>query len=188
MSTWGSCGSMHASLHPLLPLWINYMQNVHFACIKLSTEMKCKCSVKASRMTHPILVFFFFSLTSSLPALCTLFCLPPSAPHPSPLIGHSADQRTNGRGRQRCHNLRTNQFISPSSHRLHLRGHQRAPLEPLKPLFPNMKEGNQNRDMKKGEEPRERRLICLFWGINQRGFLPSALLRPVCPLEVQREK
>lgn len=50
-----------------------------------------------------------------------------------------------------------------------MRAHQRAPIEPLKPLFPNMKEGNQNRDRKKGEDPEERRLICLFWGITQKG-------------------
>lgn len=31
---------------------------------------------------------------------------------------------------------------------LHLRAPQRAPMEPLKPVFPNMKEGNQNREMK----------------------------------------
>lgn len=52
--------------------------NVHLACIKLSsTELKCKFSNKASCMTHPLPFFF---LTSSLPALHTLFCdcLPPS--------------------------------------------------------------------------------------------------------------
>lgn len=89
-STWWSCRSAYASPHPFLPI----VNKLHAACIKLSTEMKCKCSVKARHMTQPIPVFFFFfCLTSSLPALCTLH------PHPTPLIGHGADERRHSRGR-----------------------------------------------------------------------------------------
>lgn len=88
--------------------------SVHLACIKLSsTEMKCKCSNKASCMTHPVPFFF---LTSSLPALCTLFCLHAQPPHSSSsFTGHSTDQRANSRGRHGRHSLRTNQFLTQAS-------------------------------------------------------------------------
>lgn len=123
------------------------------------------------------------------PASLVYFVLPVPLRPPPLLLNRTQRRSENQRqGAPKASQPQYKPIYFPSSHRLHLRDHQRAPLEPLKPLFPNMKEGNQNRDMKKGEEPQERRLICLFWGITQRGFLPPGLLRPVCPLEVQCEK
>ena len=108
---------------------------------------------------------------------------PPAAPPDTPQIREwTAGGAAPRDGR---HGPQNKPIYFPSSPRLHLRAHQRAPIEPLKPLFPNMKEGNQNRDRKKGEDPEERRLICLFWGITQKGaHFPRGAPRPVCPLEV----
>lgn len=119
---------------------------------KLSTEMECKCSVEASGMTHPAsVIYLFFSfpplpplllpsthppLTSSLPAFM-YFCFFASS------FPRREDQMTGSRGRQKgfaAFGEQTNLFPR-AQHRLHLRAHHRAPLEPLKPAFPNMKEG-----------------------------------------------
>jgi len=147
---------MHFVSHPLIPLRVN------FACIKLSSpKTKCKCFNTASRMTHPIPPLFF--LTSSLLALCTLFRQ--SSLHSSTDKAHISDG-TEGGAKEIASESEPIYF--PSSHRLRLRAHQRDPIEPLKPLLPNMKESNQNRVI--GRKPRGEAFDLLVLGHHSEGF------------------
>lgn len=167
MSTWGRCRSTHVS--PFPP-----QITLSVFCIKHCTEMKSKCSVKASGMTHPAPGFFPWTPPCQLRVL--RFTCPPQTTTPAtPLLFTGTQIREGGlqanRGRQTRHRLKTNLF--PKLTRASSETHQRAPLEPLKPQFLNMKESYQNRAMKKGKELQEGRLICLLWGKTQRGFHPQ---------------
>lgn len=137
---------VHTFLSSCPPSIVNTC-NVHLACIKCSsTELKCKWSNKGSCMTHPI-PFFFLTLPCQPCILCfaTVFRLHWTL-HRS---------RSTRQGVPWVSELQRKPIYFPSSHRLHLRARQRAPIEPLKPLFPKMKEGKQNREI--GRKARRRR-------------------------------
>lgn len=175
----GGAVGPRTSLHVLFPDMDKWRRASSLCMCKLSTEMECKCSVGASGMTHPAIVNFLFQippppppsthppLTSSLPAFMYFVFFASSFPR-------REDQMTGSRGRQKgfaAFGEQTNLFPR-AQHRLHLRAHHRAPLEPLKPAFPNMKEGKpKQREMRwKAGSRGEGRLIRLFWGITRRGF------------------
>lgn len=69
----------------------------------------------------------------------------------------------------------------PGSLRLHLRAHHKAQIEPLKPLFPDTKEGNQNRAIERKAVSQGRGIwsacggVYLKWACFSRGNLLSAL-------------
>ena len=107
--------------------------------------------------------FLFYFLLDHLPRH-----QPPRSPDTTRIAEQAAGGASGGRGASD-----PKPIYFPSSLRLLLRAHQRTPIEPLKPLFPNMKEGSQNREIgRKARSQGKRCLICLFWGITQKGSLP----------------
>lgn len=127
---------------PLLPLWINQMQSAHLACIKLSTKMKCKCS-NTWLISFPPQLFFFFDLSHCWLVYFVLL-IPATPPNPfNSSIGQAQIRAWTAGGATRDNASEQTNLFPRSSRRLHLRAHERAPIEPLKPLFPNMNERKQ---------------------------------------------
>lgn len=192
MATWGRCGSMFVP-HP--PSWINDMQSVYFACIKISTEMKFKHSVKASRMTHPIPIFFFFFTwpPPCQPCALVLPALLPSSPPPPYLsscssVGHSTNQSTSSRGRHRRRSHRTSQFVSPALAGFIWKATRELYQSHLSHCSSTWKKETEIEIWKKARSRRRGVWSACSGASLTWVLLPWGLLWPVCPFAVQCEK
>lgn len=174
LSTWGRCGSTHFS-----PSFSCEYMNVECSFSMYKTLFGWNEMLRHSKFHDSSLSFSLDPFPASFAHLA-LFC-PPAAP--SLLDTAQIRGRTAG-GARRNASLGMNPFIS-LAHKLDLRAHQRAPIEPLKPLFPDMKEGNQNREIRRKARSQRSGVWSACSGASLRGVhFPYGVRRPLCPLEV----